>query len=80
MPSEGSDQVADSVATDFPTVRTEVEGEAEGVEENLPPTAEPGTGVSSSWADLSEVQNSAELQGFLNLQLLVDLLLHGSKR
>ena len=58
MPSEGSDQVADSVATDISTVRTEVEGEAEGVEENPPPTVEPGTGVSSSWADLSEVQDA----------------------
>ena len=55
MPAEGSDEVADDyVATETPADGSEVAGEAEGVEENLPPTAEPVAEESRNWADLSE--------------------------
>ena len=55
MPTEGSDQVADDyVATETPADGSEVVGEAEGVEENLPPTVEPAAEESRNWADLSE--------------------------
>ena len=55
MPAEGSDEVADDyVATETPADGSEVAGEAEGVEENLPRTAEPVVEESRNWADLSE--------------------------
>ena len=56
MPSDTSEQVAaDYTATAETTVEgTNALGEAEGVEEFNPPTAEPGAAVSRNWADLSE--------------------------
>ena len=56
MPSDTSEQVAAdySATAETPVEGTNALGEAEGVEEFNPPTAEPGAAVSRNWADLSE--------------------------
>ena len=52
MPSDISEQVAadHSAAAETPVEGTNALGEAEGVEEFNPPTAEPGAAVSRNWA------------------------------
>ena len=56
MPSDTSEQVAAdySATAETPVEGTNALGEAEGVEDFNPPTAEPGAAVSRNWADLSE--------------------------
>ena len=68
MPAEGSDEVADDyVATETPADGSEAAGEAEGVEENLPPTVDPVAEEPRSWADLSEGSTAPVPSGELEL-------------
>ena len=68
MPTEGSDEVADDyVATETPVDGSEAAGEAEGVEENLPPTVDPVAEEPRSWADLSEGSTAPAPSGELEL-------------
>ena len=56
MPSDSSERVAAdySATPGTPVEGANALGEAEGVEEFNPPTAEPGAAASRNWADLSE--------------------------
>ena len=68
MPAEGSDEVADDyVATETPVDGSEAAGEAEGVEENLPPTVDPVAEEPRNWADLSEGSTAPVPSGELEL-------------
>eukprot|EP00435_Cladocopium_sp_Y103_P025600 s2007_g6.t1 len=59
MPSESAEQVAESLATETPAASAEVAAPVEEVEQTVPLTTEPAAEVTESWADLSEVIDSA---------------------